>query len=559
MPSTIRSFANACSLLLVLVLPLTGAAATSVRRRSVSPPSFGGTQSATKVVSAVNGGVISVGGAVVRFAPYTFPSDHEVTVVVRPPNVDEQSAYTDAVAILGADVSANQLLVIDTDYERPLSDISVTLPAGPRASGSTPVLFVEHHWDGDAEATDSFEPFESTTTGGSVTTMISAETFTDLRSDFGTFDCAIIAGSLPTTSLHAETSASCPNVVFSSPFAAQGVHDLTIIDGFGNRILNGRPEFHDGVDLRVPSDPTVQPAAAGCIDRVGFSQTYGQIVIMSHGNGSAYTVYGHLEAGSVAAAGKAGIDYPVALLHGGSVYQKPKTPICIGPGTVIGRADSTGAHITGPHLHFEVSPRPIDFTKKHGRVDPEVCAFGEPVLSVSTAGSGKGTVQIAIDGRKGRVACGTGCSQPLQKGNATLIAVPDPPSGSEFGGWSGVSCGTDLSCPITISTDTSVVASFDNPTCSTQQFEGGDIPETRFIDMGRTSGTFDFSYETYVIPDRIVVSYEGRALFDTGCVGAGDSTSLSYSGTSTLIRVEVQPNCEGDTGTAWDFTVSCPR
>jgi murein DD-endopeptidase MepM/ murein hydrolase activator NlpD len=95
--------------------------------------------------------------------------------------------------------------------------------------------------------------------------------------------------------------------------------------------------------------------------------------------------------------------------------------------------------------------------------------------------------------------------------------------------------------------------------CSTTQVAGGDTAETRIVQMGKAAGSFTFSYNTYSIRDQMVVSYEGKTLFDTGCVGASGSVSLTYSGTSTTITVQVTPNCAGGTsGTQWDFTVGCP-
>lgn len=94
--------------------------------------------------------------------------------------------------------------------------------------------------------------------------------------------------------------------------------------------------------------------------------------------------------------------------------------------------------------------------------------------------------------------------------------------------------------------------------CSTQQVSGADTPETRVIDLGINHGTFQFFYDTYSQQDRIIVSYQGTVLFDTGCVGASGTQYLTYSGTSTSVTVDVHPNCAGGTGTAWNFTVYCP-
>jgi hypothetical protein len=98
-----------------------------------------------------------------------------------------------------------------------------------------------------------------------------------------------------------------------------------------------------------------------------------------------------------------------------------------------------------------------------------------------------------------------------------------------------------------------------NAACSTQQVAGGDTPDTRTIQMGRSSGSFIFRFETYTVKDRMIVTYEGHVLFDTGCVGASGSPTLTYSGTSTAITVQVIPNCSGPTtGTLWNYTVECP-
>ncbi|MBI5641001.1 MAG: IPT/TIG domain-containing protein [Nitrospirae bacterium] len=96
--------------------------------------------------------------------------------------------------------------------------------------------------------------------------------------------------------------------------------------------------------------------------------------------------------------------------------------------------------------------------------------------------------------------------------------------------------------------------------CSTQQVAGKNTPETRVIDMGLSHGTFRLDYETYQVPDRIIVYYDGATLFDTGCVGTNGTKTkdIGYSGWSTQITVEVQPNCTGTSSTGWEFKVHCP-
>lgn len=96
--------------------------------------------------------------------------------------------------------------------------------------------------------------------------------------------------------------------------------------------------------------------------------------------------------------------------------------------------------------------------------------------------------------------------------------------------------------------------------CDQLQTAGSDARETHIIELGKRSGTFLFAYQTYGIEDRMVIRYENRDLFDTGCVGTGSwrERNISYSGKSSTITVEVFPNCRGTSGTLWEFVVNCP-
>lgn len=91
-----------------------------------------------------------------------------------------------------------------------------------------------------------------------------------------------------------------------------------------------------------------------------------------------------------------------------------------------------------------------------------------------------------------------------------------------------------------------------------QQVAGADTPDSRSFEMGRTSATFQFDYDTYSQQDRIQVYYQGSPIYDTGCVGKADTVHPSYSGQSTVIQVVVTPNCAGGSGTQWNYTVHCP-
>ena len=94
--------------------------------------------------------------------------------------------------------------------------------------------------------------------------------------------------------------------------------------------------------------------------------------------------------------------------------------------------------------------------------------------------------------------------------------------------------------------------------CNDTQKAGGDAPEVHQIDLGVTSGVFRFDYQTYDVKDQIIISQGGMVIFNTGCVGESRSVQVQFSGYTSVIEVRVNPNCEGSTSTAWNFTVHCP-
>lgn len=111
--------------------------------------------------------------------------------------------------------------------------------------------------------------------------------------------------------------------------------------------------------------------------------------------------------------------------------------------------------------------------------------------------------------------------------------------------------------------------------CNEVLHEGGTAPETHVIDLHKSSGSFTFTFNTFDIPDRIVVTNQGQVLFDTTCVSTlaqpvgcqlfgvccdanGVCTvQLNYSGGSQA-TVTVQPDCSGNGTTQWQFSVGCP-
>lgn len=87
-------------------------------------------------------------------------------------------------------------------------------------------------------------------------------------------------------------------------------------------------KFHAGIDISVSYGQPIYAAASGTVTVATLSSSYGNYVMINHGNGL-YTLYAHMSSMAVSA--------------GASVTQ----------GQVIGYVGSTGWS-TGPHLHYEV-------------------------------------------------------------------------------------------------------------------------------------------------------------------------------------------------------------
>jgi len=88
---------------------------------------------------------------------------------------------------------------------------------------------------------------------------------------------------------------------------------------------------------------------------------------------------------------------------------------------------------------------------------------------------------------------------------------------------------------------------------------GGEAGWIGNIDMGQRGGTFELSYDTYTIPDRIAV-YDGINT-KTGNIykWSGGSDGMKYADirfSQSVITVEVTGL---GPGTSWKFTVDCPN
>ena len=93
--------------------------------------------------------------------------------------------------------------------------------------------------------------------------------------------------------------------------------------------------------------------------------------------------------------------------------------------------------------------------------------------------------------------------------------------------------------------------------CGTTTSSGGEGVTVNEHNMGVTSGTFQFGWDAFSVPDRFEVLYEGAVLFDTTLISGAGTTSITFDGASTTISVRVTG--EIGSGTAWDYSLDCPR
>ncbi|HSH66346.1 MAG TPA: M23 family metallopeptidase [Bacteroidia bacterium] len=120
-----------------------------------------------------------------------------------------------------------------------------------------------------------------------------------------------------------------------------------ITSKFGHRIdpKTGKPnEFHNGIDLAVPSGTPIKSPMNGVVDAINSGGPGGNELIVKHSNGFK-TGYAHLT--------------KTMVKKGDKIQQ----------GQVIALSGNTGKS-TGPHLHFTVTD------PSGAKVDPQKLIFG---------------------------------------------------------------------------------------------------------------------------------------------------------------------------------------
>ena len=72
-----------------------------------------------------------------------------------------------------------------------------------------------------------------------------------------------------------------------------------------------------------------------------------------------------------------------------------------------------------------------------------------------------------------------------------------------------------------------------------------------------SGGTINVLFNAQTIKDQLILFANDSMIVDTGCISGSYSQSTSISAGTTTIRVQVIPNCEGTTGTAWTLSITC--
>ncbi len=138
--------------------------------------------------------------------------------------------------------------------------------------------------------------------------------------------------------LEAQLAAKGTSIVSEKGFKWP-TYATTITSLFGKRIhpVTGRANNHSGVDVAAAGGTDIVAAKSGVVITSAYNNSYGNYVVVSHGNGQS-TLYAHMRKRLVN--------------EGASVKQ----------GQVLGLVGTTGSS-TGNHLHFEVRINGV-------RVDP---------------------------------------------------------------------------------------------------------------------------------------------------------------------------------------------
>ena len=93
--------------------------------------------------------------------------------------------------------------------------------------------------------------------------------------------------------------------------------------------------------------------------------------------------------------------------------------------------------------------------------------------------------------------------------------------------------------------------------CNSAVEAGGDEGGGVTVDLGDFTGLAGFTWEMYTVKDQMNVTV-GSETKTTGCVSGSGTFEFDIPPGARTATVEVVPNCEGTTGTQWEFVFECP-
>ena len=64
-------------------------------------------------------------------------------------------------------------------------------------------------------------------------------------------------------------------------------------------------------------------------------------------------------------------------------------------------------------------------------------------------------------------------------------------------------------------------------------------------------------FQSYTVKDQLRIYANGTLVYDSGCIGAHVTPTVSIPSGTTSVRVEVVPNCDSGSGTAWILSITC--
>lgn len=255
-------------------------------------------------------------------------------------------------------IDGEEVALADISFNQPVSFQSYTVQSGDTISGITYRFgltnistLIAVNDIGNVRQLRSGQRLRVPSMDGLMHNVVAGETLEGLSARYEVaVEDILDVNDLDSAALLADQQLFIPGAKMDSARLQQAMGELfiwplsggyRITSRFGRRLdpFTGVPSSHTGIDLAMAQGTPIKAAMSGKIAVAGYTNVYGNYVIIDHENGY-QTMYAHLHK-------------PAPVKKGQRVAQ----------GTRIGAVGNTG-YSTGPHLHFTVY--------KNGRlIDPE--------------------------------------------------------------------------------------------------------------------------------------------------------------------------------------------